>query len=78
MNERQNGARLALFARLVCQTDVSDVLNIHRCACIAVLLTRGHQFEVDITSQPRRLHMVFILESPYQDLDVVESVTVFV
>ena len=78
MNERQHGTRFILFARLVCQTDVSDVLHIHRCACIAVLLTRGHQFEVDITSQPRRLHMVFILESPYQDLDVVESVTVFV
>ena len=78
MNERQDGTRLALFARLVCQTDMSLVLNIHRCACIAILFTRGHQFEVDITSHPRFFHMVFILESPYQDLDVVESVTVFV
>ena len=78
MNERQHGSQLALVALRVGVTDMSLVMNFHRCACVAVLLTRGHKFDGGITSHPRRLHMVLVLESPHQDLDVVEFVTVSV
>ena len=78
MNERHYGNRLAFLALCIGVTDMSFVLNIHRCACVSALLTRGHQFKHDVTTHPRRLHMVLILESPHQDLDIVELVTVFV
>ena len=57
---------------------MSLVLNIHRCACVAVLFTRGHKFEGDITSHLRHLHMVLVLKSPHQDIYVVEFVTFYV
>ena len=78
MNERQDGSRLALLALCIGVTDMSIVLNIHRCVCVSVLLARCHKFEYGITSHPRCLHMVLVLESPHKDLDNVELVTVSV
>ena len=78
MNERQHGSQFALVTLRVGVTDVSLVLNIHRCACVSVLLTRCHKFEHGVTNHPRCFHMIFILESPHQDLDVVKFVTVSV
>ena len=78
MNERQHGSQFALVTLRVGVTDMSLVLYIHRCTSVAVLLTRGHKFEHGITSHPRCFHMILILESPHQDLNVVEFVTVSV
>ena len=78
MNERQHSNRFALLALCIGVTEMNLVLDIHRCACVAALFTRCHKFEHGISIQPRHLHMILILESPHQDLDVVEFVTVSV
>ena len=57
---------------------MSLILNLYRCAFVAVLLARGHKFDGVVTSHPGHFQMVFIFEPPYQDLDVFKLVTVFV
>ena len=78
MNERQHGSQFALVTLRVGVTDMSLVLYIHRCTSVAVLFARCHKFEHGITSHPRCFHMILIFESPHQDLDIVEFVTVSV